>query len=129
MGPGSRTPSGPAVLCRLHQQAGQKTAPDQHARSAKRTCKRGGHPQRIITCYPQLLESTHVEFYIVRSQPEGNSLIRQGDPVEAGGIIREHVPLLVDRKMGDYLAKCGEDVIPAAFKAINREIGGEHASL
>src|SRR4029079_18686959 len=29
MGPCSRTPSGPAVSNRLHQQAGQKTAPDQ----------------------------------------------------------------------------------------------------
>ena len=34
MGPGSRTPSWPAVPRRLHQQAEQKTAPDQAAKSS-----------------------------------------------------------------------------------------------
>jgi hypothetical protein len=50
MGPGSRTPSGPAVLCRLQQQAEQKTAPDQHARPSNRACNAGAIHRRRSTC-------------------------------------------------------------------------------
>ncbi len=49
MGPGSRTPSGPAVPCRLHQQAGQKTAPDQAARPSNPLAMREPSTEDILT--------------------------------------------------------------------------------
>ena len=45
MGPCSRTPSGPAVHDRPHQQAGHKTAPDQR-QSVNSPLQRGSHPHR-----------------------------------------------------------------------------------
>ena len=46
MGPCSRTPSGPAVQSRLHQQAEQKIAPDQR-QYVKFLLQCGSHPQKV----------------------------------------------------------------------------------
>ncbi|KAB0677524.1 hypothetical protein F6X38_17775 [Aureimonas leprariae] len=46
MGPCSPTPSGPAACLWLHQQAGQKTAPDQSAKASNPLLQQGSHPQR-----------------------------------------------------------------------------------
>ncbi len=48
MGPHSRAPSGPAVSTRLHQQAEDKTAPDQHAETSRSDLQRGSHPDRTL---------------------------------------------------------------------------------
>ena len=46
---GSRTPSGPAVFCRLHQQDEEKTAPGQTRQIIESCLQRGSHPQRTFS--------------------------------------------------------------------------------
>jgi hypothetical protein len=48
LGPCSPTPSGPAAAVRLHQQAGQKTAPDQHVKASNQLLQCGSHPQKTF---------------------------------------------------------------------------------
>src|SRR5215212_2901905 len=42
----------PAAATRLHQQAGQKTAPDQHVRTSNQLLQCGSHPQKTFGLLP-----------------------------------------------------------------------------
>jgi hypothetical protein len=62
--PGDRQINGgarplPAAAKRLHQQAGQKTAPDQHVRTSNRLLQYGSHPQKTFGLLPGCPSGTY----------------------------------------------------------------------
>jgi hypothetical protein len=65
----SRTPSGPAVSQRLHQQAEDMSAPDQHAKTSNQCLQRGSHPDKPLAPCPSIrrmiADSGHVALMLV----------------------------------------------------------------